>query len=230
MIKGFSVLEIILALSIGMFILTFVIVNVSDSVRQSQKFISNHQKLEALFNTVDMIRSDLTKCGMRLQEASKYFHFPLFEYSDTSFKVTYGIEDEFLLQDSKVGEASITVNRNEYFQTKKRIVIYDPVKETYEVNEIKSLNNNQVILLNTLQNNYCRNSIAVVLKEVEYKLYSQQNALKRKVNKGFFQPLIEDVTDFNIRFYPESRSVLYRIEINKKEQIRGYIFLTNMEL
>lgn len=230
MIKGFSILEIILVFSIVMFVLTFVIANVSGSIKHSQKIISNQQKLEALFNTADMIRSDLTKCGMRLQEASKYFHFPLFEYNDTGFKVTYGIEDEFLLQDSRVGESIITVNRNEYFQAKKRIIIYDPVKEIYEVNEIKSLNTNQLTLLNTLQNNYCRNSIAVVLKEVEYKLYPQQYTLKRKVNKGFFQPLIEDVTDFNVQFYPESRSVLYRIEINKKEQIRGYIFLTNMEL
>jgi hypothetical protein len=66
------------------------------------------------------------------------------------------------------------------------------------------------------------------LKEVEYKHYAEQNILKRKVNKGYFQPLIEGVTDFYVKFFPESCSVLYRIEVNKKEQIRGYIFLTNM--
>jgi hypothetical protein len=63
---------------------------------------------------------------------------------------------------------------------------------------------------------------------VEYKIYPSQSALKRKVNSGYFQPMLEKVTDFNVTYFPEAISVLYRIEIDKKEQIRGYIFLVNM--
>jgi hypothetical protein len=229
MIKGFSILEMVVALTISLCILTFVVANVGESMRISRRVISNQQKMESIFHTVDMIRSDLTKCGMRLQDAARYFSFPLFENSDFSFKVIYGIEDENLLADSLVGANYIMVNRNEYFQVKRKIIIYDPDKEIYETNEIKGFNSTRLILLNTLQNNYPKNSVAVVLKEVEYKLYSEQNSLKRKVNKGYFQPVIEEVTDFNVKFYPEARSVLYRIEVNKKEQVRGYIFLTNME-
>jgi hypothetical protein len=59
-------------------------------------------------------------------------------------------------------------------------------------------------------------------------LYDQQNTLKRKTDGGYFQPLIENVTEFYVNFFPEAYSVLYRIEVNKKEQIRGYVFLTNM--
>ena len=29
-------------------------------------------------------------------------------------------------------------------------------------------------------------------------------------------------------FFPDANSVLYRIEVNKKEQVRGYIFLLNL--
>jgi prepilin-type N-terminal cleavage/methylation domain-containing protein len=229
MIKGFSLLELVVALTISLCILTFVMANVGESIRISKKVISNHQRMESIFHTVDMIRSDLTKCGMRLHEAANFFSFPLFENSAYSFKVIYGTEDENLLDDSFAGANSIVVNRNEFFQVKRKIIIYDPEKKIYETNEIKGFKTNRLILASNLQNNYPRNSVAVVLKEVEYKLYSQQNSLKRKVNAGYFQPLIEEVTDFNVKFYPEARSVLYRIEINKKEQVRGYIFLTNME-
>jgi hypothetical protein len=37
--------------------------------------------------------------------------------------------------------------------------------------------------------------------------------------------LLQEVTDFQVTFFPEANSILYRIEINGKEQIRGYIFL-----
>ncbi|UCH94005.1 MAG: hypothetical protein JSV88_27575 [Candidatus Aminicenantes bacterium] len=71
-------------------------------------------------------------------------------------------------------------------------------------------------------------SMIIVLKEVEYKYYPDQEALKRKVNKGGFLLFFEEVTDFFVKYFPESCSVLYRIELNRKEQIRGYIFLPNM--
>ncbi|UCH92521.1 MAG: hypothetical protein JSV88_19805 [Candidatus Aminicenantes bacterium] len=228
MIKGFSLLEVIVAVTISVGILALVISNVSESAKHSKQVITNQQKLESIFHTVEMIRSDLTKCGMRLQEPAKFFGFPLFENNDYSFKVTYGIENEPLLITAIAGENMISVNRNDYFKKGKRIVIYDPDRETYEINEILALDNGQLILSDPLQNDYRKNSSVVVLKEVEYKLYSEQNTLKRKVNKGYFQPLIEEVTDFFVKFFPESCSVLYRIEVNRKEQIRGYIFLTNM--
>lgn len=228
MIKGFSILEVIVALTIGLGILIFVIANVSESTRQTKRIIGSQEKMESIFHTVEMIRSDLTKCGMRLLEPAKFLGFPLFVNSDYSFKVIYGIETELLIQGSKESDVVITINRNDFFTKGKRIVIYDPDNRNYQINEIQAVDGDQLILSAGLQDDYPKNSSVVVLKEVEYKHYAQQNTLKRKVNKGYFQPLIEEVTDFYVKFFPESCSVLYRIEVNKKEQIRGYIFMTNM--
>jgi prepilin-type N-terminal cleavage/methylation domain-containing protein len=228
MIKGFSLLEVLVALTISLSILTVVFTNVTESARHSKKVITNQQRIEAIFHTMDSIRTDLTKCGMRLNEASTFFSFPLFENGSSSFKVIYGIEKEPLLEDSTSGGNTITMNRNEFFQKKKKIVIYDPERKVYEINEIKEISGNQFTLLNNLQNDYARHSTAVIVNEVEYKLYSSQNALKRKINNGYFQPLMEEVTDFQITFYPEFWSVHYMIEANHKEQISGYIFLTHM--
>jgi competence protein ComGF len=228
MIKGFSLLEVIVALTIGLGILIFVISNVSESTTHAKRVIGSQEKMESIFHTVEMIRSDLTKCGMRLLEPAKFLGFPLFVNSDYSFKVIYGIETEMLIDDSKESATAITINRNDFFTKGKRIVIYDPDNRNYEINEIQAVDGDRLILLSGLQDDYPKNSSVVVLKEVEYKHYTEQNILKRKVNKGYFQPLIEEVTDFYVKFFPESCSVLYRIEVNKKEQIRGYIFMTNM--
>jgi prepilin-type N-terminal cleavage/methylation domain-containing protein len=228
MIKGFSLLELIVALTIGLSILVLVISTVSESTGHAKRVISSQEKMESIFHTVEMIRSDLTKCGMRLLEPAKFLGFPLFVNSDYSFKVIYGIETEMLIDNAKESTAVITINRNDFFTKGKRIVIYDPDNRNYEINEIQAVKGDQLILLTGLQDDYPKNSSVVVLKEVEYKHYAEQNTLKRKVNKGYFQPIIEEVTDFYVQFFPESCSVLYRIEVNKKEQIRGYIFMVNM--
>lgn len=228
MIKGFSLLEVIVSLTIGLSILVFVISNVSESTGHTKRIIGSQERMEAIFHTVEMIRSDLTKCGMRLLEPAKFLGFPLFVNSDYSFKVIYGIETEMLSNDAKVSDTAINVNRNDYFTKGKRIVIYDPDNRNYEIKEIQAVNGDQLMLLTGLQEDYPKNSSVVVLKEVEYKHYAGQNTLKRKVNKGYFQPIIEEVTDFYVKFFPESCSLFYRIEINKKEQIRGYIYMINM--
>ena len=85
-----------------------------------------------------------------------------------------------------------------------------------------------LVLKNPLQNDFPGNSPVLVLKKVEYKFYPAQRLLKRKTDKGNFQPLLEEVSDFYVTFFPDANSVLYRIEVNKKEQIRGYIFLLNL--
>lgn len=228
MIKGFTMVEMLVVLALTSVILSMVISNVTASIRCSEKIINNQQRLEAIFHTVDTIKSDLTKCGMRIQQASTTFGFPMFEHTDESLKVLYGIEEEHLTDDCWKGESKIFVNPNDFFSKRKPILIYDKYGGCYEFNEIKEWEGDTLILSNNLQNNYSKNAVVVVLKQVEYKIYSKDKALKRKVNRGYFQPLIEEVTDFYVKFFPKSSSVLYKIEINKKEQVRGYIFLTNM--
>jgi len=98
----------------------------------------------------------------------------------------------------------------------------------YEYGEIRKIRKNNLILKDSLLHTYPEKSTIIMLKKIEYKLYSQQNILKRKIDRGYFQPLIEYVSDFYVTFFPESNSVLYRLEVNNKEQVRGYIFLNNM--
>ncbi len=228
MIKGFSLVEMLVVLAITSMLSTIVISHVVGANRCSQKIINNQQRMEAIFNTVDSIRSDLTKCGMKLREASNRFGFPVFENSTQSFKVLYGTGEEPLLADCWKGSKEILANRNDFFAKQKDILIYDAERGTYEFNVISGVSGNRLLLAYGLQNDYSRNSLAIVLKFVEYKIYPTEKALKRKVNNGYFQPLLEEVTDFYVKYYPESIAVLYRFEINKKEQLRGHIFLPHL--
>jgi hypothetical protein len=202
----------------------------NETTVNTKRIIGGSEKMESIFNTVEMIRGDLTQCGMRLTELAKFLGFPLFINSDYSFKVIYGIDTEILMDDAKKSAATIVIKRKNFYKKGKRIVICDPGYRNYEINEISAVEGNLLILETGLQYDYPINSPVVVLKDVEYKYDAKQNILKRKVNNGYFQPMIEEVTDFYVKFFPESCSVLYRVEIEKKEQIRGYIFMNNMEI
>jgi len=107
-------------------------------------------------------------------------------------------------------------------------LIYDLASQVWEINEIESRQDGALILKNPLQNEYPLKSMVVPLKKVEYKFYPAQRVLKRKADKWNFKPLLKEVSDFYVTYFPDANSVLYRIEVNKKEHIRGYIFLLNL--
>lgn len=177
---------------------------------------------------MDTIKSDLNKCGMRLQEARQFFNLSCFSSTAGTFKCEYGLADELLLENALCGQQTLKVDQNDFFKKDKVILIYNLAAGVWELNEIKDCLVGALVLKNALQNDFGRNSPVVVLKKVEYKYYPAQRTLKRKADKGNFQPLLEEVSDFYVTFFSEANSVLYRIEVNKKEQVRGYIFLLNL--
>lgn len=228
MIKGFGILEMIMALTLSLTILSLVVASMTDVSRHSKKITSNQEKLEAIFHAVDTVKGDLTKCGMRLQEAGMYFGIPLYESQELGFKIMFGVAGDLLEYAIPKGERVIEVTDPEPFKPKKKIIIYDPEQRVYEFNYIKGINKNDLSLAKKLKHTYSINSRVVMIKEVTVKLHQKECVLKRKTDRGYFQPLLENVTDFFIKFYPDSHSILYRIEVEGKEQIRGYIFLQNL--
>jgi hypothetical protein len=205
-----------------------IIAHATETGRIAKKITSNQERLEAIFHTVDTIKSDLNKCGMRLQEVCKLSNIPCFESSQGNFKVTYGLADEVLLENALQGQQTLKLAKNEFFKKDKLVLIYNLGLQVWEFNEISDFLGGALVLKNPLQNGFPVNSPVLVLKKVEYRFYPAQRMLKRKSDKGNFQPLLEEVTDFYVTFFPDANSVLYRIEVNKKEQIRGYIFLLNL--
>ena len=194
----------------------------------SKKITNSQERLESIFHTVDTIKADLNKCGMRLQQARQLCAIAPFTSAAGSFTCTYSLADELLLENAMKEQQSLKVAANELFKKDKAVLIYDLTSQAWEMNEIKSRLDGALVLKSQLQNNYTLNSMLIALKKVEYKFYPTQRVLKRKVDKGNFQPLLEDVSDFYVTYFPDANSVLYRIEVNKKEQIRGYIFLLNL--
>lgn len=228
MIRGFGILEMLVAVSLGLGLLTVIIAHSTDAARVEKKVAGKQERLEAIFHAVDAIKSDLNKCGMRLQESRPFCGIVPFASTPGSFSCTYGLADEPVLEGAVRGQQTLRVEANDYFKKDKAILIYDPAGRTWEENEIEYRLENALVLKRALQNDYPRHSAVVALKRVEYKYSPSQRVLKRKSDNGSFQPLLEEVSDFYVTHFPDANSVLYRIEVDKKEQVRGYIFLLNL--
>jgi hypothetical protein len=228
MIRGFGILEMLVALSLGLGLLTVIIAHSADSARLGKKITGGQERLEAIFHTVDTLKSDLNKCGMRLQEARQFFGIVPFAAASGGFASSYGIADEPLLEGALRGQLTLKIAANEFFKKDKPVLIYNLSRQAWEMNEIADRLGGALVLKNPLQNDFALHSTVVALKKVEYKYFPAQGVLKRKTDRGNFQPLLEEVSDFYVTFFPDANSVLYRLEVNKKEQVRGYIFLLNL--
>ena len=226
--RGVGFFELMISLSIGFFVLSVILSGISSTVKSSKKINNDNSDIEAIFHTVDIIKSDLDKCGMRLIEYSSFFDVNIIQYNNTWLKLEYGVSDENLLMDAKKGDLEIIVNKNEFFKKKKYILIYDLDYSSYQVCRIKDIVDGKIVLYSELLNDFKRGSEVIVLKTIEYKYYKKDAVLKRKVDNGYFQPLIENVSDFYVTYFNDSNAVLYKLEVNKKQQVRGFIFLNNM--
>ena len=225
--SGFSLLELMVVLTISTAMFGIIISGITEGISVSRKITSRQQELESLFFTVDTIKNDLTKCGMRLQEASRLFNFRSFTNTSSGFRVIYGLASDTLTANSYKGDDAVEVSTDGLSEKGRKVIIYDTAAGEYEVAKIKKCEGTVLTLDSPLKKDHRMHSTLIPLRETEIKLYKKQKMIKRKSDNGYFQPMIEGVTDFYISFFDDSNSLLYRLEINNREQVRGYIFLTN---
>ncbi len=186
--------------------------------------------MQTLFFAMDAIRWNLKNCGEGLTKPFNCFDLTAFEYSDQEMKLTRGLRPNVLTEDatqnSKVLQLFGKLDSNEYREGMD-IFIYDIEgrKKVYEFNTIKALDNRSIILSKKLKNDFSQGADVIPLKVVQFKFYEKERLLKMRTGKQPWRVLAESATDFHITFFSEEKSVLYRIEIRNKEQLRGYVFL-----
>ncbi len=67
------------------------------------------------------------------------------------------------------------------------------------------------------------------MQTVKYRYHPNRQVLTRRNGRGKAEVILSGVSDFFAAYFPDSQSVLYRLELNSKEQIRGYIFMNHLQ-
>ena len=148
-------------------------------------------------------------------------NLPRFQGSNDSFEATYGLADLLTVSEGIKGrtDIEIPVGESHHFAKSKRILIYNVEQGRSEINSTIRYENGTLYLQNELSNYYACNSI-FIWQQAAY-LETQSGWWKIHRPHGRCQW-------FYVTHFPEANSVLYRIEVEKKKQIRGYIFLLNL--
>lgn len=228
MSSGFTILEMLFSLSVSFVVLLMGVTAINQAGGYSEKLSEDQQRIEALFNMVDLIKADLLKCGVRLNYTDDFVE--PFRWEQDGFKLIYGFYEEFLKQSESAGSLMIRVRGNrELFPQGCKVIIFDPLSGDKELNLIERYTGGFIELAAPLNRKYSRGSFLICLKTLEYRWFPVEKCLKRKVDKGVFQPLIDEVTDFKVSYVNDCRTVQYRVEIDSREQLQSYVFLNNLK-
>jgi hypothetical protein len=226
--KGFGVIEMVVALTVGLSLLAMVVSSAAESGRVTRRMGRAQDRLESIFVTVDTIKSDLGKCGQRLQEAARDFGFFPFRMVGSGFLLFYGTGSEPLTEDAAGDDSSIRIAATALFPSGRTLLLYNSDLQACQWNEAAGTRNGKLLLRDKLKSGFPAGSEVVAVRQVEYRWDNQARILRRRIDGGGFQPLLEEVSDFYVAYFADSQSVLYRIEVDKKEQVRGYLFLANL--
>ncbi len=227
---GFSLMEFMVAMTITLMLLTFIVSHAGILGQRSARIMDNQERLEALFNTVDFFKADISSCGKRLQEAQNLLPSICFETTPHKLTIRLGAGSEVLPVPVKAKSQSLEIMTPESFADGKTILAYDTESGQFEWNRIKKKTRQRLIFENCLQNEYPSGSRLVVVKSVTYQHDPAKQILSRKVDRAPAQPMLEQVKDFYFSFHPEQASMLYQLELCTGEQVRGYIALNNLVL
>jgi len=225
--RGFTLIETILTLTLTVCISGVVLNAIAQSTKLTKKIVQSQDRLEGIFHTVEMMKSDLLKCGMRLQEAASRYGFPLFAELDDGYQIVMGTDLDFTAAQVFAGTKTLPAFLGQIIAKGRKLLIYNLDQDACQWSESMSQDKSGITLKDRLSHDFKPSSLVIPTREIEYRYFRAQKVLKRRVDKGTFQPLLENVTDFSVKFNLANHSALYRIEIEKKEQVRGFIFLAN---
>lgn len=228
MASGFSIVEFMVAMTITLLLLTLIVSQASLLGQRSPRIIDSQERLEALFNTVDFFKSDISSCGKRLQEAQLFMPCLCCETAPHKLTVRFGTASETLKGGVPARSQFVAVDSSEQFISGKEILLYDPSAQISEWARIKDRQKNGLTLVQATERDYSAGSRLIVVKTVTYQHDHSAQILRRKVDRSPAQPMLEGVKDFYFSYFSDQASMLYQIELISGEQVRGYIALSNL--
>lgn len=183
------------------------------------------KRLDMVFRSVDFLKADLNLCGVNLSEAKDYIDFQLIRFESNQLTIIWGVQAFDLMIPVSKGDNLVSVVGNGNFSKGSNVLIYNPDEKTSQLQTALLVDGSEILLDAEINRDFPLSSKLIQLKQVVYEFKEKNHELKRRVNGGSFKTLLDEATFFNIKYFPETQSVLYRIEMGNKEMVRGYVNL-----
>jgi len=193
--KGISLIESLLALTFFLLIILSSLEFFGTAGKVFSKLQNAQTNRESALAALDKIKADVLQAGQGLLEPLNLAVVGGIECVDETLSLTSRAKTSALSADASRGQTTLGLEVAEDFTPGKTVCLFDQFKG--EILEIRSVEKKTLILASPLSSEYLkRETTVLLLQKITYSLDSEKSTLRRKVNAGSPQPLLEGVLSF----------------------------------
>ncbi|MGC8746756.1 MAG: hypothetical protein ACP5SQ_09040 [Candidatus Saccharicenans sp.] len=222
--SGFTIIECLMSLSLSLVILASATEILIRAKKILNKLNEEHESILLAVTALEKMREDLEKAGAGLNLEVEVKDFKPIE-AKNSYLLIFSKEKTIKIQENlALGTNSIKVapdsELNSLLKKGRQIVIKN--RQQGEMLTITSFFGNTMTISPALTYAYdCSESEILVLEKVEIYLDEKQSILRRKVNDGSGQPLLEETQQFETD-YDQAKNLLSAKLIVGKTKEKAY--------
>ncbi|MGA2586344.1 MAG: prepilin-type N-terminal cleavage/methylation domain-containing protein [Candidatus Aminicenantales bacterium] len=229
--QGFSLIESLLAMALFLLILLASLEFFAATRTAFFKLQSAQTNQESAMAALEKMKTDAFQSGQGLLEPIGFGLVQGIDWTDGTLALMSLAKTSALLTNAQVGQTTINLDDGEDFGPGKAACIFDINKG--ELLSVASADEHGLTLTAPLAFNYIKGESAVILiQKVSYFLDAANSTLRRKVNAGAAQPLLEGVRSFVAGYGKDSHLLDIGIGLQSEpDKTRRLVaFLKNMAL
>jgi type II secretory pathway pseudopilin PulG len=229
--KGFTLIETQVALGLSLLILlaAFEFLGITRSLFFKLK--DAQEKSQAIQAALMKIRLDVLRAGFGLEVPLRNGVVEGIDVSSSTLSILSRDEAFTLAGDASPGEERITLEKVSGLSPGRRVCLADA--QNSELHTIAAIEGKAVVLAEPLEAAYsCISAHLLLIEEVDYFLDEKSGILRRKVNAGAAQPLLDDAGLFTAAYQKEANLVRVNLA-GKADQERTHelsVFPKNLGL
>ncbi len=225
---GFSLLEIILSLSLCLFILVSALEVLGKAKRIFSRLSEAQESALAAVAASEKIREDLEEAGCGLNPCLMTAGFEPLQAADQQLLIFSADNETVLVEPAMAGQnilkIAIRPGLSSFLRKGRALYLYQEPQG--ELVYLAMVSGTKLTLNSVLKNDYQpQDTRVILLQKVEIYLDRKQNVLRRKVNDTSGQPLLEGTFLFESYYNPEENLAQVRFVNRNGRQPEEYFFI-----
>lgn len=229
--RGFTLVELMIGLGLAllMVIAAFEFLGIARSLFGKMK--GEEVESQSAEAALDKIRIDLRRAGRGLVGPLRHAALVGLEAGGRTLAIALAEEAYELSQDLVSGQTRVPLTSTSGLSAGREICLVE--NGCVEVHPIAGVESSAVVLDGPLQESYSRSGArAQLIEKIVYFLDEPTGILRRKVNSGSAQPLLEDVSSVDFRYDAAANlaGAGFRLKTGKEDHYETFVFPKNIAL
>jgi type II secretory pathway pseudopilin PulG len=215
--QGYSMIEILTVLAFFSLIILAALSFFETTRRVFFRLQDAQETQESSASALEKIKSDVLQAGQGLAEAIRLGLVSGIDTTADGVTLKKAVAESALAEDAHAADTSLQFRDTSEFGPGKTACIIDSMKG--ELIKISSLSKNIATLASPLTHDYSKaDSSVVALQTITFSFDAEKATIRRKVDAGTPQPLLEDVKSFSVSYDEASNIAGVEIFLPRKSR------------